>query len=995
MGCPKSGETHASKNYMTTVKAASSRAPEPETRAIDLLREEFFPSWWTFVPVAGKATYVKEWSTKPLTRDLCIEAYKTNKAYAGLGVVTGEFSGGLIALDIDGPEADERFKGVAGEAYRPRGQEDTMSWTSGRPGRRQLLYRVPASIVPELRHVKTVILRADGEWHLGHSDVERQAAGNQAPAQGAEYQEVVLRFNQCQSVVPGSPHPETKKKYQWLNYNQREVAMAPSWILDVLRSFRKPVQWLSDADQKALDAELGETAIPSRQIRGWFFKEEVQARLRPRLADLVFNHPTFDKYGWKERSGNNPQMMSGCPWHGGQSGTSFQYSSESGCWDCKACGVGGDVLDFVHKVTLNDLYAERPQGPDLEKYVAEIATALGFNYPEDARAQVTKSIETPRVVMDERQFHEALIKIHDEELNPAIRIGRMAGLAAETGRRLSGIQCLAAMDEYRYYEDSRRINEKKHWWQDVERMKFLIPNLLMKPTQVMLHAAGGLGKTSACMGLATAVGRGTPMRIRGIDLPVEQGKVLWIQNDQNPAKLLQDCEDNGIDPAKDSWFVVKRGFQLNHTNEFAQWIREIKPALVVVDSIGSCSTKMQVEEKDKAFASPFYYYAEKNGDPGPDGFPATSIIWIHHDNASGEARGTRYLIAAVDEQWHLRTLSEDEREALRERRRSPGNCRMIQIKKSRLGRQGDLLVVERDHDFAYSVWDYTPTERREDQGQGDPEPHTMALRIVKEHVLKARSEDGNDRITAKEVWEQLVREITGQGRKAPSSKTVKRWLDRWVTNGVLVEGKRRVVSGSDKRVMTYTLPPTPSRALPFETCPLVFPPRNPLQEQEKAMDNTESGTYDVHCSGEGHPDPESNGHPPDPEQDVHCNFPVPESDLREQGAKDNFKRGKEGASDGSGELRDRPSPDPSDEGSEEGGSLGGEVPQGEDSRRSSLGDVAAAPVDDGRPSDRADVAEPGSGLLPTAGVGLSEEDDLEEDLPEAVESAEGWDAAFG
>jgi len=73
------------------------------------------------------------------------------------------------------------------------------------------------------------------------------------------------------------------------------------------------------------------------------------------------------------------------------------------------------------------------------------------------------------------------------------------------------------------------------------------------------------------------------------------------------------------------------------------------------------------------------------GDPSPDGFPATSILWIHHDNANGEARGTRYLVAAVDEQWHLRTLSDDERDALRQRNRTPSSCRMIQIKKSRLG----------------------------------------------------------------------------------------------------------------------------------------------------------------------------------------------------------------------------------------------------------------------------------------------------------------------
>ena len=69
--------------------------------AVDMLRQNVFPDWWAFVPVAGKATYVKEWASKPLTRELCLEAYKANTAYAGLGVVTGEFSGGLIALDVD------------------------------------------------------------------------------------------------------------------------------------------------------------------------------------------------------------------------------------------------------------------------------------------------------------------------------------------------------------------------------------------------------------------------------------------------------------------------------------------------------------------------------------------------------------------------------------------------------------------------------------------------------------------------------------------------------------------------------------------------------------------------------------------------------------------------------------------------------------------------------------------------------------------------------
>jgi len=618
------------------------------------------------------------------------------------------------------------------------------------------------------------------------------------------------------------------------------------------------------------------------------------------------------------------------------------------------------------------MHAGHPEGTALETYVAELTTALGYSYPEDARAQVVK--EAPRTLMSEREFHEALIKIHDEELNPAIRVGRMAGLAAETGRRLTGVQCLAAMDEYRYYEDSRRTNEKKDWWQNVERMQFLVPNLLMKPTQVMLHAAGGLGKTSACMGLAKAVGRGETMRIRGIDLPVQQGPVLWIQNDQNPAKLLRDCEDNGINPALDRWFIVKRGFQINHTHEFAEWIRAYRPSLVIVDSIGSCSTKMQVEEKDKAFASPFYYYAEKNGNPEEGGFPATSIIWIHHDNANGEARGTRYLVAAVDEQWHLRTLSEDERETLRERRRSPANCRMIQIKKSRLGRQGDLLVVERDHNFSYSVWDYTPTERREDQGQGDPEPHTMALRIVKERVVAARREggDGLDRMTAKEVWERLVEEMTGQARRAPSSKTVKRWLDRWVDDGVMVLGKKRVVEGADKPVQTYTLPLSRARALPMDECPLVIAHRKPLQEQEKAMDTDVSPEYDVHCFGQGQPVQESNGQRPDQNILSIGQNPVPESDLKEQWAKDTPTHGIRGSDEQLETLPGAPrAASEVEEGPAKGDPLGAEVPGSQDADGALLGDESAAPVDDGRSPDHPDVAAEGPGVQPSDLGGVS------------------------
>ena len=69
-------------------------------RAIELLREGVFPADWAMVPVAGKSTYVKGWTKIALDRDKLELEYKMNSAYKGLGVVTGGFSGGLIALDI-------------------------------------------------------------------------------------------------------------------------------------------------------------------------------------------------------------------------------------------------------------------------------------------------------------------------------------------------------------------------------------------------------------------------------------------------------------------------------------------------------------------------------------------------------------------------------------------------------------------------------------------------------------------------------------------------------------------------------------------------------------------------------------------------------------------------------------------------------------------------------------------------------------------------------
>jgi hypothetical protein len=93
-------------------------------------------------------------------------------------------------------------------------------------------------------------------------------------------------------------------------------------------------------------------------------------------------------------------------------------------------------------------------------------------------------------------------------------------------------------------------------------------------------------------------------------------------------------------------------------------------------------------------------------------------------------------------------------------------------------------------------------------------------------------------MTCREVWEQLVEEVTGQGREAPSKKSVHRWLKRWVEDGVLVlggvlmEGPRKNV-----RIPSYLTPPIPpSRVGCEKECHLSFVGSNPSEEADLTND---------------------------------------------------------------------------------------------------------------------------------------------------------------
>ena len=130
----------------------------------------------------------------------------------GVGVATGDPSNGLVAVDLDGPMAEELLKQKLGDQYPDLENPGTMSWT-GRPGRRQLLYQIPdqyrASFVEFTSEQIFTELKSTDE-------------------------EANVRYNKKYSVIPGSYHPATKKLYQWITYNDGVVAEAPGWLIQIM-----------------------------------------------------------------------------------------------------------------------------------------------------------------------------------------------------------------------------------------------------------------------------------------------------------------------------------------------------------------------------------------------------------------------------------------------------------------------------------------------------------------------------------------------------------------------------------------------------------------------------------------------------------------------------------------------------------------------------------------------------------------------------------------
>ena len=761
----------------------------PTGNAIDQLKSRVFPDDWKFIPVSGKNPKVKGWNEARYGIEECESAYRNGRGrnFTGIGVLTGNASGGLVALDIDGPKADARLKAfldkVEPGAYRAPGEEETMAWTSQKPGRRQILWRVPEGLHRQLEKVVKVIFRENGNWGNQTDEEKKQEKARKEERerrikegleedQEDDYQEVVLRYNKCQSVLPGSTRTEYQDmtRYKWLSYNDGKPAPAPKWLLNVLLSVATPGGWLSEDEKKELEREGADSGIlPTIQMRGWFFKPETTAKWLPKLRELIFNHPVFDEYGWIQPG---QQAMSGCPFHHSESGTAFQYDVTSGVWYCHACEVGGDVLDFLHRVRVNDAHAPKPIGKDLEGLLMELAPKIGCSFPDDAMP--TQRVKQEPPTMSLRDFF-AICRSIDKDYPNKEEARMQMWMAADLANYRVFRNGKDVYESYRrfYASEVKKFRGilKTEDLEQIKPIEYIIPDFLRVPSSVMFHARGGLGKTKMALAIARTVGHGTPMRIRGSNfIPRQKGRVLFVGSDMSEQNYIDYFKQQGIDiEGKDrDWFFLTTDWEMEQELEMIDMINEVKPSLVVIDSISSVSVNSAYSEKEQEYARTVYNMSRYNGSV----FPPTCFLWIHHNTKDGTMfRGTDLLRNAVDDTWELQAIPEEEIANY------PPGSKIMQIGKSRGMRDGARFLVREAVDEWITIEDLTPLVDRRGPG-GDPTGPSLVRKVVKEEgPISVRD--------LKYKVDALVMGTGSEDAKPIQVRTLQRWLAREVASGTM------------------------------------------------------------------------------------------------------------------------------------------------------------------------------------------------------------------
>ena len=386
-------------------------------------------------------------------------------------------------------------------------------------------------------------------------------------------------------------------------------------------------------------------------------------------------------------------------------------------------------------------------------------------------------------------YAEVILRAKEIQMldNPAEANHRMNALALEAGYRDAGAVERLLISHIQYESQDDDMDLGTLLAKDLQ-LEYLIPDLLPIPGVVMIHGAGGDGKSMAAWTIAKHVARGIPFSIRNELVPVQQGKVLILNGDQPDVQVKQQMMDQDL-TADDPIHLVM-GWDLNWYLRFTNMIKKHQPKLVIIDSITGCSRGSAYDENKKEYANPLYWLTNNNGRL----FPACTILLIHHANRAGGFRGTSSLRDSVDEVWGLRKPTDKEAERLGH------STRLITVEKSRAGRGGSKLLMKMKEDLTFSITDLVESSAE------SATPASIVDRVLQRLQSAAKHNEGRTRT-----------ELHADPICGGSVEGIKKALQRLETRGLVIsreEPSPKRTGSSVKRYFALV-----SRDMSRSSCP--------------------------------------------------------------------------------------------------------------------------------------------------------------------------------
>ncbi len=574
--------------------------------------------------------------------DVALQIERQPKVFQAVGVFTGGRSMGLVILDVD--RNLSRLKKKWGDSL-----EGAPVVTSTKANAAKYLFRVPEALWGSVQG-------------FGLSDT------------GAGYEVLWGRQGVIYGAYPGSSDGKAPEGSYGFEGDLEAIPEAPAWLIAEMKE--RAGKGVEDAgfirNRKALDFSDRDPAEVA---------EIIQSALKVIPGQGAGSRDHWVKVGMAIHS-ELPTDLGLTLWSA-WSAEDPEFSQE---WEegnpCEAAWrsfrKGPVSLGTLFWMADQQMPGRLWLAEDLRKVVEEVE---GDNVTRIRQVVITYA-EVIRRAKEIQQIQ-----------NPAEAAHAMNVLALEAGYRDAGAleRLLIAQMQFEQQDDEMAMDSLLN--KDL-KFEYLIPDLLPCPGTVMIHGAGGDGKSMSAWTIAKHVARGIPFSVRGDLVPVEAGPVLILNGDQSEVQVQQQLRDLEFQPSDPVTVVM--GWDLNWYYRFVKLIEKHQPKLVIIDSITGCSRGSAFDENKKEFASPIYWLANNNGRM----FPACTILLIHHANKTGGFRGSTAIRDAVDEVWGLRRPDKKQVE------QTGYNARLITVEKSRAGRDGSKLLMKLESDLTFSLADY-------------------------------------------------------------------------------------------------------------------------------------------------------------------------------------------------------------------------------------------------------------------------------------------------